>query len=298
MTGSEYLQRLLASEELKEGCDEIIALDSEREEVDRVLKEAFPNSYPTFTHGGSRAKGTMIREDYDLDEVCYFGNADTAPGETLEEIYANVAAALETSYMVVRKRSALRLRSKKGNDLKIDVVPGRYVDASRTDVFLHQNEGNKERLKTNLDLHISHVRDSGCTDVIKITKLWRTRNAIGIKTFPLELLVIEILGEDGSGDIETRFRLVLMAFADDIDSLAIEDPANPTGNDLSHALSDDIRDKLSKVAQDTLVAVDDHGWEHVFGELETAKVAAPRVQVLRSAAASVAVPVKPWASAD
>ena len=298
MTGNEYLQQLLASEELKEGCDEIVALDAEREEVDRILKEAFPNSCPTFTHGGSRAKGTMIREDYDLDEVCYFDNADTSPGETLEEIYDNVAVTLEKTYTVVRKRSALRLKSTKGKDLKIDVVPGRYVDATKTDVFIHQNEGDKERLKTNLELHISHVRDSGCTDVIKLTKLWRTRNAIIIKTFPLELLVIEVLTEDNSGDIEVRFRRVLTAFADDIDSLYIEDPANPTGNDMSQALTDEIRNKLSKVASDTIAAVDEHGWEHVFGAVESAKAAVPRVQVLRSAAASVAVPVKPWGCAD
>jgi hypothetical protein len=296
MTGNEYLQQLLASEELREGCDEIAALDKEREEVDRILRGAFPNSAPTFTHGGSRAKGTMIREDYDLDEVCYFDNTDTAPGETLEEIYENVASTLEASYTVVRKRSALRLKSAKGKDLKVDVLPGRYVDETRTDVFLHQNDGDKERLKTNLELHIGHVRDSGCTDVIKVTKLWRTRNAIAIKTFPLELLVIEILSEDNSGDLEVRFRRVLTAFADDIDSLYIQDPANPSGNNLSHTLTDEIRNQLSKVAADTLETADDHGWEHVFGKIEAAKSAAPRVQVLRSAAAAVVMPVRPWAS--
>jgi hypothetical protein len=106
MTGNEYLQQLLASQELKEGCDELVALDNERNEVDRIIKEAYPNSYPTFTHGGSRAKRTMIREDYDLDEVCYFANEDTAPGETLEDIYENIAKLLENTYSVRRKRSA------------------------------------------------------------------------------------------------------------------------------------------------------------------------------------------------
>ena len=63
MTGSNYLQDLLASQELKEGCDELITLDAERENVDRLIKDAYPHSFPTFTHGGSRAKGTMIREE-------------------------------------------------------------------------------------------------------------------------------------------------------------------------------------------------------------------------------------------
>jgi len=296
MTGNEYLQQLLASQELKEGCDELVALDNERNEVDRIIKEAYPNSYPTFTHGGSRAKGTMIREDYDLDEVCYFANDDTAPGETLQDMYENIAKLLEKTYSVRRKRSALRL-SRKGKDVRVDVVPGRYTDTTRTDVFIHQNDGDKERLKTNLEVHIAYVRDSGCTDIIKLTKLWRTRNVIGIKTFPLELLVIEVLQQDGGGDYEIRFRRVLSVFAEDIDDLYIEDPANPSGNDLSSALTDEIRDALAKVAKDTLEAVDDHGWEHVFGTLG-ATMAAPRVQVLRSAAATAAVPTRPWADAD
>jgi len=296
MTGNEYLQQLLESQELKEGCDELVALDNERDEVDRIIKEAYPNSYPTFTHGGSRAKGTMIREDYDLDEVCYFANDDTAPGETLEDIYENIAKLLEKTYGVRRKRSALRL-SRKGKDVRVDVVPGRYTDTTRTDVFIHQSEGDKERLKTNLEVHISYVRNSGCTDVIKVTKLRRTRNSIGIKTFPLELLVIEVLRQDGSGDLETRFRRVLMSFAEDVDALYIEDPANPSGNDLSSALTDEIRNAVAKVAKDTLETMGDHGWEHVFGKLE-AKVASPRVQVLRSAAAAAAVPTRPWADAD
>lgn len=173
----------------------------------------------------------------------------------------------------------------------------RYTDTTRTDVFIHQNDGDKERLKTNLEVHIAYVRDSGCTDIIKLTKLWRTRNVIGIKTFPLELLVIEVLQQDGGGDYEIRFRRVLSVFAEDIDDLYIEDPANPSGNDLSSALTDEIRDALAKVAKDTLEAVDDHGWEHVFGTLG-ATMAAPRVQVLRSAAATAAVPTRPWADAD
>jgi hypothetical protein len=297
MNGNQYLQDLLVSQELTEGCPELVALDKERDEVDRLLREKYPYSNLTFTHGGSRAKGTMIRDDYDLDEVVYFENEDTAAGETLEEIYEDVAALLEESYSVRRKRSALRLRSAGGKkELKVDVVPGRYIDDTKTDVFLHQNDGDKERLKTNLAVHICHIRDSGFTDEIKLAKLWRTRNDIRMKTFPLELLVIEVLKDNSVGNLEDRFRRVLEAFADDMDSLTIEDPANPSGNDLSSCLTDELRDELSSTARDTLDTVDSSGWEAVFGKIETEAKAAPRVQVLRSAAASAAVVTRPWNS--
>ncbi|RAZ92860.1 hypothetical protein DPM33_03070 [Mesorhizobium hawassense] len=294
MSDNDYLKDLLKSQRMEEGCDQLVALDEERDKVDALLREAFPNSDPDFTHGGSRAKGTMIREDYDLDEVCYFDNDDTGPGETLEEIYNNVAEMLEDEYIVVRKRSALRLKSKKGKDLYVDIVPGRYIDDNSTDVFLHQNEGDKERLKTNLETHISYVRDSGCTDVIQLGKLWRTRNDILIRTFPLELLIIEVLSGDNSGTLQERFERVLTAFVDEIDDIAIEDPANPTGNDLSFALTDKLRNRLRTVAEDTLDTAGEYGWEHVFGKVEKKATVLPRVAALTAAAASVGAAAPPW----
>lgn len=265
MSNDNYLEDLLASQRLDETSEEWKALDAEAVKIEGILRAAYPHSVLMSTHGGSRAKRTMIREDYDLDEVNYFQNEDTAPGETLEEIYENVAALLAKHYTVRRKRSALRLSMKDGRDLKVDVVPGRYVDNTMTDVFIHQNEGSKERLKTDIVKHIAHVRDSGCTDVIMLGKLWRTRNGISIKTFPLELLVIVVLKVDNGGSLGGRFRRVLTAFADRIDDLGIEDPANPTGNDLSHALSGKLSREISKIARNTLDAADEHGWKHVFG---------------------------------
>jgi hypothetical protein len=294
MSGNKYLEDLLASQRLDETSDEWKALDVEAAKIEAILRAAYPYSLLMFTHGGSRAKRTMIREDYDLDEVNYFQNGDAAPGETLEEIYENVAAVLAKHCTVRRKRSALRLSMKDGRDLKVDVVPGRYVDNAMKDVFIHQNEGSKERLKTNIVKHIEHVRDSGCTDVIMLGKLWRTRNGIGINTFPLELLAIMVLKADNAGTLEDRFRRVLNAFADRIDELKIEDPANPTGNDLSHALPDKLKREVSKIARNTLDAADEHGWEHLFGAIESKQTGVPRVQILRSAAAAAPMATKPW----
>lgn len=274
-----------------------MALDRLRDEVERLIRRAYPGSIIRFTHGGSRAKGTMVKEDYDLDLPTYLDNEDNGVGETLEEIYESIATLLGRSFVVKRKRSALRLRSRTGEDLKVDVVPGRYTDWTRTDAFIHQNDGDKERQKTNLEKHISHVRDSGCTEQIRLGKLWRTRHDIGIKTFPLELLIIVILTEDGSGDLEARFRRVLEAFAERIGELQIEDPANPYGNDLSHALTDGLRRELAKKAQDTVDTIDEYGWEHVFGVVGQPQ-AIPRVQILRSAAATAVMPTRPWSHKD
>jgi hypothetical protein len=294
MTSENYLEELLASQRLDEGSNEWKALEEEATRIESILRAAYPWSALTFTHAGSRAKRTMIREDYDLDEVAYFRNEDKAPGETLAEIYENLAKVVGVHYSVRRKRSALRLGMKDGRDLKVDLVPGRYIDATMTDVFIHQADGGKDWLKTNIVKQVAHIGGSGCTDEIMLGKLWRTRNGIGVKTFPLELLVIEALRLDGSGSLERRFANVLVVYAEDIDNLRIEDPANPYGNDLSYALPDSLRREIAKVARNTLAAARQYGWEHVFGKTE-ARAFAPRVQILRSAAAATP-PSRPWAS--
>lgn len=294
MSNNDYLTDLLNSQKLDEHSDEWKALDAEAEKIEAIVRDAYPRSTIMYTHGGSRAKGTMIREDYDLDQVCYFQNDDAAPGETLAEIYENLAKLLAKHYTVRRKRSALRLSDPKGIDVRVDFVPGRYVNKEDWDVFIHQNEGDKDWLKTNIELHIAHVRDSGCADVIMLIKLWRTRNRITVKTFPLELLVIEALADNNTGTLEDRFTRVLEAFANDIDELQIEDPANPSGNDLSEALPDTLRRQISKIASNTLATAADYGWERVFGSIESRRTTYSRVQVLQSAAAAAPIRTKPW----
>ena len=47
-------------------------------------------------------------------------------------------------------------------DFHLDVVPGRFTDDTKSDCFLFQNGADKERLKTNLQVHIDPLRpDTG-----------------------------------------------------------------------------------------------------------------------------------------
>ena len=197
MNDNQYLQNILDAQTLDPDGEEIKALRAHRKDVESLLTGKFKDSALTIRYGGSKAKGTMIVEAYDLDLIAYFDHDDTSAGDTLKDIYFNVETALASDYLIVRKPSALRLKSKDANqygvDFHIDVVPGRYVDDTRGDTFLYLSTGDKERLKTNLDVHIAHVKDSGVIEAIRLLKLWRVRNAIPIKHFALELLAIELL---------------------------------------------------------------------------------------------------------
>ncbi len=171
MTPCEYLRSILKQQTLAEDSTELKSLRDKRDEIEKILRGVFGSS-PIIKYGGSKAKGTMVLVSYDLDLLCYFPRDEDDAGSTLEELYESVAKALEDAgYKVDRRRSALRVLSVAGVDFHVDVVPGRYVDDEQDDVFLHQNEGDKERLKTNPDVHIKHVKDSGCIGEIRLAKI-------------------------------------------------------------------------------------------------------------------------------
>ncbi len=282
MTAEDYLVEVLKSQTLFGDCDEMRALNGELLRVQRVLEEGLPDSDPEIVAGGSLAKGTLIRAAYDLDVICYFDNDDTGAGDTLAEIRDSVEEALATEYVVEPKRSALRLTERKEGEALpclVDVVPGRYVDEKKEDVFLYQEEGEKQRLKTNLHKHVSHIEESGQVDIIKLAKLWKLRADLEIKTFVLELLVIETLKENSAEGLAERLVAFWTALRDDIDDLTIEDPSNPTGNDLEPIFGDAERETLSSAATVALDLVDADEWEVLFGPTDDGDEAVDRAVV-------------------
>jgi hypothetical protein len=273
MTPDEYLKKILKQQTFDDDAPELKELRKRRTEIKLVLESHFSESNPSIRWAGSMAKDTMVKESYDGDVTCYFPRDGEGAGTTLEEIYNNVAELLGKGYDVERKASALRVKDRstkatKGfaEDLHVDVVPGRFTDDDEGDVFMHRTTGEKERLKTNLQVHIDHIRDSGVRDAIRMMKYWNARNTVGAKTFVLELLVVELLTKKKSSALSEQLTYVLTEFRDNPDGLCVEDPAN-SNNDLKPAL-DAVRDMLSSVARTTLSAVDASGWEGAFGKLD------------------------------
>jgi hypothetical protein len=267
-----------------------------KNEVERLIRSKLSSAVPVIEIAGSYAKGTMIRDHYDLDVVCYFQNDETEAGETLEEIYNTISGFLSDEYKVTPKNAALLLSTKDENGklLHVDVVPGRFVDDTQTDCFLYQNDGDKNRLQTNLRTHIAHVKESGLTDVIKLAKYWRHRKGLNgdIRTFVLELAVIEVLKEKTGLSLADQMKELLTVFRDDIDSISVVDPANESGNDLSGAFNDSVRSKIQAAAKASLATLESNGWEGVYPN--SAKATASSAARIAATVASVSAPSKPW----
>jgi hypothetical protein len=298
MNDQEYLLRVLKQQDLADDSLEMRELRRRRGEVEKLLRDEF-GSAPRIRYGGSKAKGTLNKEAYDLDMTCYFPRDDTSAGETLKEIFESVEKALQKRYRTLRKGSAMRLLDALDLcDSHVDVVSGRFVDNDERDVFLYSTSGEKQRLKTNLDIHIKHVRDSGVLDAIRLMKLWKTRRDVEVKTFAIELMTIDLLEGRSGHALPQQLRHVWTQLRDNIDNITIKDPANPDGNDLSELLGPDIRIKLQSESRDTLSTVDEDGWEAVFGPVdiddEDEGNQARRAEVLARIAQSSPVSAKPW----
>jgi hypothetical protein len=298
MTTNEYLSEVLKSQNLDDGSKELKELQMHRADVEKLLRDKFEDSSPTIRYGGSRAKGTLILESYDLDIICYFPSKDISAGESLEDIYNNVRKALEEKYYVTPKTSALRLKSKDpvslALDFHVDVVPGRYVDGNDGDCFIFQSNAEKMRMKTNLDVHINHVKKSGVVDAIRLLKLWKTRKAIPVKQFVWELLIIKLLKGKTADSLSDQLENVWAEIINSKEPITVEDPANPNGNDLSPVLSE-VWSFLSSSSDATMKLIENSGWEAVFGTTKKLERYS-RVEALTQAASAATVRTKPWAS--
>lgn len=223
-TIDKFLDDLLSSQDLLPAQDK--SLQAHKAEVTSYLRKEFGDD-PVIKYAGSYEKGTMIRDSYDLDIVCYFPSSDQ---RSLKEIRQDVTDHLAKNYQTTAKASAERITNLKGvlapASYHIDVVPGRFIENTK-DVFIHLAHGDKDRLQTNLKTHISYIAGSGCVPVIRLAKIWCHRNALEVKTFVLEMFVVETLkGARNKNNLSESFLKVLEAMKDEFKSKQLIDPAN------------------------------------------------------------------------
>jgi hypothetical protein len=287
MDTQKFLKDLLVSQELTAEQEQM--LQEHKKEVTDFLRSEF-GSDPVIKFAGSREKGTMNRDNYDLDIVCYFPSSDT---RTLKEIREDTAAHLGSKYTLQHKASAERIVSLKEastpQGYHIDVVPGRFIEGSK-DVFLHVAYGEKERMQTNLKTHIEHIKNSGCIPVIRLVKIWAHRNRVNVKTFILELFIIKSLaGSRSKDDLQKSFLQVMEALKNDFEKTLLVDPAN-SGNVVSQIMESWEKIAVARAAQE------------VFNKLNTSEALSDWQAVFCEPITSVKIPVsapftphKPWA---
>ena len=286
------LRRILEVERLDPEGPEMREVQRARAEVEGILRDAFGTAGLSIRYGGSKAKGMMLKCSYDLDLLTYFHRDNDAAGSTLPAIYKSVGDVLAAHYQIKPGTTAIRLHAKgdqaAGPGLRIDVVPGRFIDESRTKVFLHQKDADKGRLMTDPDEHIKFVHNSGVVEPACLLKLWRVNSGLLIRQFPFEILCINLLKSMKHLGLADQITRSLGAISGMQAAPSVKDPANPE-NDLSLLLTPDIWADLRMAAGQ---AVDYLKWQGWSGILMTDPVA--DAQELAVAVKSVHVATKPW----
>lgn len=285
MSNNQLLKAILGQQSLDENSAEYKSMIKQGEEIQTLLSASFQDDEPVIQFAGSQAKGTMVKSKYDLDITCYFTSGSNTAGNSLKELFEAVKEALSGEYLTEVKNSAIKIYSQNEDGyLHVDVVPGRFVDGKEGDVFLHVEKWDEHRLKTNLQTHISHVRNSGFLEEIKLMKIWNTRNGGPFKTFILELLTIKVLQDNNRKGmaLDENIEFLFSELSEKIDTIAVEDPANPAGNDLSLHFDSTMRLNAKMRLEETARLLETHDWEGIFVPLEKASHASIKTQAVNS----------------
>ena len=251
MTSDVYLRSLLRQQELTP------AIAQELHELRDLIQSQITvlNGAPRFYYAGSYAKGTLVREDFDLDIVAYW---PATAGYNLGDIFQAVGEQLRRSWNIVNAKT-VSWEVPFNDGFHIDVVPGRAIDATYYYANLYRRD-TRTWMQTSIKKHIDSVRGSGRQEVIRLVKLWRTRNQLRLKSFVLEQLVIRGASGTRFDNLESQLVAALTFLAESAETARVVDPANS-----NNVLSDDISaGDLRAVALAAQWALNARSWQGVF----------------------------------
>ncbi|SOC89933.1 Nucleotidyltransferase domain-containing protein [Ensifer adhaerens] len=196
---------------------------------------------------GSFAKGTANKSGTDID--LFVSLSETTP-ETLKDIYTKLARRMEELGFKPRLQN-VSIGIKVGS-FDVDLVPAKRQNAFSLDHSLYRRRADTWT-KTNIAAHIALVSASGCTNEIRIIKLWRDQRGLDFPSFYLELTVIEALRGRSGPSLSANVWTVLQYLRDRFASARFVDPSN-TNNILSDELSDTAQRNIATAAGTSLGA--------------------------------------------
>lgn len=243
LTPDAFLHRVLASQ----AVDTSLSSPARRVqiELDPVLRGWGNGNIRAVHPSGSFAKGTANRSSTDID---LFVSLDHDTPNTLAEIHETLFKALTAAgYSPRRQNVSIGVRV---DSYDVDLVPGRLQPAGDEDHSLWRRK-QATWIKTNVWRHINAIASSGCTDEIRIIKLWRDRRQLDFPSFYLELAVWNSLQGCRRGDTAANVATALRFLAALFPTLNLIDPSN-TNNVVSDDLTAAEKFKIAAAARVSL----------------------------------------------
>lgn len=239
MSGDEYLQGILKKYEVNtEGAK------AAARSLSPLITEWGGAYLKDADFSGSLAKGTAVSNGADAD--IFLSLSSTTP-HTLKEIYDSLhSKMLAAGYAPRRQNVSIGLQV---DGFSIDLVPGKRQSQFGDDHSLYRSKADSWT-KTNVATHISHVRNSGRIDEIKVLKIWRNQRSLDIPSFLLELAVIDGLHGARRGALAQNVLDALDFLAKNIGTKRYVDPAN-TNNVISEDCSAQNKARVAAMAADS-----------------------------------------------
>ena len=252
MSNENYLRDILVGQNLTH--NQIENLQNLRNKIEKQLKSGLKGSPRTY-YGGSYKKKTMIGASYDLDIVLYW--TPDAP-YTLQNLYKRVGSILQRNWdHVHEKKVGWELHFK--GDFHIDVIPGKESSTDDRYAYLYNKETGG-RLQTSIEIQVNYIKNSKRQDTIRLTKLWKKRKSVPIKSFILEFMIIEGCKGVSRNNLEPQLNAAFEYIEDNITTKRIVDPAN-SQNIISNDITSEEKNRIRRLASQ---ALDADSWSQVF----------------------------------
>ena len=319
MTTEEFFKDLASKLELtKSESDKI----SQKHNLLREkLREKLPVEDDFLT--GSYARNTMIRpkddKKFDVDFFLAFNQKDY--GETeLPDLLNIVKNALEQiknddadiEEIQEQKRSIGVIYK---DNFQIDVVPAIQIEKDkRYKIF---DKSTLQAVESNPKLHGSNLTSANdvsesdgikrLVPIVKLLKSWKREKCDYVKSFHLEILVVNILGSEEIGSYSQGVAKFFANAGQNLQSAGLKDPANDSNIIDGYLDSDGTRTKLidliktEKEVAEKAVKFEKEGneddaikeWKKIFGKSDENKGSSYNFQP--SGPTIIRNPSKPWA---
>jgi hypothetical protein len=241
MTADEYLKRIITNKK----ADSITIDDYRLINVKSTLTTWAGYQLSSLKQSGSSAKGTALKGIADFD-IFISLKSDTT--DTLKEIYDKLEISIKNAGWTTRRQNvSIGITH---NNLKIDLVPGKIQSGYQNYHSIYSSKKDTW-MQTNIDLHITKVRNSSRTNEIILTKIWKHIHNIDFPSIYVELTVLEALNNKPTNNLATNFLTVLTYLRDNFVNSTVIDPAN-TNNKVSDMLYQYEKEAIATQAKTTL----------------------------------------------
>lgn len=250
MTADEYLKIIISNKRAN-----TITIDDYRlTDVKSTLNNWAGQQLSSLKQSGSSAKGTALKGIADFD-IFISLKSDTT--ETLKEIFDKLETTIKSAGWTTRRQNvSIGITH---NSLKIDLVPGKVQSGYQNYHSIYSSKKNTW-MQTNVDLHITKVRNSNRTNEILLTKIWRHIHNIDFPSIYLELTVLDALYNKSTTNLASNFLTVLTYLKDNFIDSTVIDPAN-TNNKISDML---YKYEKEAIATQAKISLNKSNWEEII----------------------------------